>query len=356
VVARGKAFYSNHADIFVNTADRLQDIPFQDSESAVYSVDLRAAIQARPWLRADLGAELQRDQVRSRSFGDHDGHTVSPFLQVHLQATDRVRITAGVRHDRDDEDDLATVANTSANAAITVRTDGSGSLRLSYGEGFVLPGLSRFIVEDTVTPTTIVRPNPGLLAESSRSFEIGYRRELGDALALDVAAFRTEYDNLIGKFTTTDGPYTVETEANVAEARLTGLEAQLEAAVPLRAGRDLELRAGYGFLHTRDRRNARPLDYRPRHSAQLGAQLRVGRWGLGGDYRYRGAFAYTPPPPWPDADLRVASHRLDAFIRWERPAVAIQLTAANLADSRYLLRAGYQGPPRHVRLAVTLSQ
>jgi vitamin B12 transporter len=91
---------------------------------------------------------------------------------------------------------------------------GGGLLTLAAGTGFRAP--------DATDLYSFFGGNPDLDPEESTSYEIGFRRPIGERQSFSVAAFRNDIDNLITFVPT--GPVTGENR-NFDQARIDGVEA-----------------------------------------------------------------------------------------------------------------------------------
>lgn len=352
--ARGRYYRVRHTDDFVNTADVGQSFHFQDSDAELLGLDLTSWFDVGNRLSTSLGLDLQDDSMESDVFGPHGSETVAPYLQFSYAMAPRVQLEAGLRHDRDKEDELDAVARTSPNAGVTIDFGRYGALRAFYGEGFILPGLDRFLEETQVTPTVIVRGAPDLQPEESRSVEIGYSWSRADRLFANLAAFYTWYDNLIQKISFREGNFIIETKGNVAEATLKGVEAQIGFRRGLGAGSALRGTLNYGYLDSWDKQGRHPLDYRSKHTASGAAVWTRGLYEAGFDYKFRSQAEFTPSPPFPDADLKIDSKQFDLHLACTFGQYKAMLTVGNLFQDRYLARAGWQGPPRFFKLGLQI--
>ncbi|MBT3302549.1 MAG: TonB-dependent receptor [Bacteroidetes bacterium] len=73
----------------------------------------------------------------------------------------------------------------------------SSLLYLSYSTGFNAPSLYRLYSPDVAWGAVVTRGNPLLKPEYSKSFELGFKKSLGDKSKLSVAFFNNKIDNVI---------------------------------------------------------------------------------------------------------------------------------------------------------------
>ena len=99
------------------------------------------------------------------------------------------------------------------------------TLRTSFGRGFRIPAVAEAFISAEVSNLQVI-PNKDLKPERSYSYELGVSQAIGGLGTVDVAGFRSDFDNLI-EVGLTEGsgslPY-VEWR-NVTKARVQGFEA-----------------------------------------------------------------------------------------------------------------------------------
>ena len=119
----------------------------------------------------------------------------------------------------------------------------------------------------------LVVPNEGLKPERSLAGELGVQRLITSWLALDVAGFFYDFENLIEADTVLRSEGVIEISFdNLQEARILGLEAIARVSF---LGDRLLGQAAYTFLDTDDG-NGEPLAYRPQHLLTASGQLDLG--------------------------------------------------------------------------------
>jgi iron complex outermembrane receptor protein len=187
-------------------------------------------------------------------------------------------------------------------------------------------------------------PNPGLRPESAWHFGLDAAYRLAPWLRAEAAVYDAEVSALIDDVVLGGGKDQLQ---NIGTARLLGAEGFLTA----RAGRLLEVRAGYNWLHAR-RTDAGPNDqlaYRPEHRAILSAVVRPTDWlDLWGLLRVIGPQDYQDPVtltwgrlgPYAVLDVRVEVRPIRRLALWVR--------ATNLLDANYVTEIGYPDPGREI--------
>ena len=156
------------------------------------------------------------------------------------------------------------------------------NLRASVGFGFRVPSVAEAFIQATVSNLATV-PNKDLKPEKSTSYEIGIAQAFGGWGTLDVAAFRSDYDNLIEPGLVVNGPSVEIQWRNVIQARVQGFETSFNLGF---FDGDLTSSFGYTYVYPEDRTKNDILKYRPRHVLHANLLARVGPFSAGGDFRF----------------------------------------------------------------------
>jgi vitamin B12 transporter len=186
--------------------------------------------------------------------------------------------------------------------------------------------------------------NPGLEPEESMSYEIGFRRRLGDRQSVSVTGFRNEIDELI-QFVILD-PETFEGEnRNVERARIDGVELGWRFD-----GDAWSARAGATLQDPRDATTNARLLRRARENLTLGVERRIGDHEIAVDLLYAGErrdFGF------PD-QIRLPSYwlaNLSASVALG-PRFTLLARAENLFDEDYELASGFNTMGRSLFVAL----
>jgi vitamin B12 transporter len=186
--------------------------------------------------------------------------------------------------------------------------------------------------------------NPALEPEESQSYEVAFRRRIGQRQSLSVALFRNEIDELI-QFVVTD-PETFEGEnRNVERARIEGAEASWRYD-----GERWSARAGLTLQDPRDAQTGARLLRRARENATLAVSRRFGGHELALDLLYAGGrrdFGFPEPVAMPAYWLANLSARVAVTQRW-----TILARAENLFDEDYELARGFNTMGRSLFMAL----
>jgi iron complex outermembrane receptor protein len=216
-------------------------------------------------------------------FGTHTGGGFALYGQDEWKATEDLTLTLGTRFDFQALGLSGTEAQLNPKAGITYTAAPGTILRASFGRGFRVPSVAEAFLSGEVSGFGTV-PNSDLRPERSLSYELGISQTLGDIGALDFAAFRTEYDDLIEPgivVTSTNSAYIQW--RNVTNARVQGFETSFRAGL---LGSDLQYNFGYTYVYPENRANHTLLKYRPRHIFYANATAKVGPLNIGADFRF----------------------------------------------------------------------
>jgi outer membrane cobalamin receptor len=268
------------------------------------------------WLGLSGGVEWLSERARSTFITAGtlevpiERRVIGTFGEARWHAGDRVSVTAGLRAEHIQRDQLAgdpspfsprpdfdtdrvVSVNPKVAAAwlVSKRSPADGArawtrVRVAAGTGIRPPDAFEVAFTD----------NPNLRPERSRSLEAGVTQALaGGAVQIEGTAFANEYDDLIipvGRFRDAS-QYRTD---NISNARARGLE----LGASLRAGRGLDLRASYTFLDTEilavDLASDAPPPFvvgdrllrRPRHQASVNAGWTADRVSLFASAHLRG--------------------------------------------------------------------
>jgi len=187
--------------------------------------------------------------------------------------------------------------------------------------------------------------NPQLASEISRSFEAGVERRLPLESRVALTGFYTRAENLI------QNDQAAGRNLNVSQVRFAGVEVTAET----RPVRRLFLRAGYAYLHSRDK--SRPgrdqVQYNPQDKVTLEAQYEA-PGGFSGNISLlcvANQYLYTK-----DSVTVVQKAKLDDYAvvnvrvgrRVLKERVTLYVGANNLFDENYETSYGFPQPGRFV--------
>ncbi|WP_129794605.1 TonB-dependent siderophore receptor [Sphingosinicella sp. CPCC 101087] len=233
---------------------------------------------------------------------------------------------------------------TTVRAALLVRPARGWTLHAAYGEGIAQP---TFFDLYGFFPGSFVG-NPALAPERSRGWEAGVRWA-GGAFSAEVTGFSARLrDEIVDVF----DPVTFLSSTENADG--TSRRDGVEAALGYRADERLEILANYTFLDADEQRVAGTALLRevrrPRHSFNLIAHGRSGRFRWGTSLAYVGARIDTDFDLVPAATVRLDDHVLASLNIAYRllPQLELFARAENGFDADYQDVVGYNTPGRTV--------
>ncbi|WP_424780225.1 TonB-dependent receptor domain-containing protein, partial [Onishia taeanensis] len=160
------------------------------------------------------GAEYARDEVdSSTAFGEDSRDNTAVFTQALIDFSP-LTVQASLRHD----DNEAYGEETTGSLALGVALDQIHTLRVSYGTAFRAPTFNDLYYPDD----GFYEGNPNLDAETSETYELGIRGQVGLGF-WDLAVYQSDIDDMITTVDT-DGDGSVDTSDNVDRARIRGVE------------------------------------------------------------------------------------------------------------------------------------
>ena len=276
-----------------------------DRYGAGLKLDWRASEQHRLLFGIDgnivdlASTQYRPDMPVPGELGDVQEKNIALFVQDEFKMTDRLTALLSLRYDWSGIDadevsytDYTSEADTTVTAAIENKSVDAISPRLalnfkaaddlsfraSVGKSFRAPTLSERFVRDA--GLFVGNPNPALDKETMTGYEVGFFKNFGDKVSLDVAGYINDYDNLIeSRNINPSGFPIIFLYENIAKARIWGIETSLN----IRPTNTLNFGLGYSYMNAKDKssdggalassQNPEPdwLAYRPEHTASVSA-------------------------------------------------------------------------------------
>ena len=331
------------------------------------------------------GISYLDNTVWGNMFLEHKGVNTAIYSQLDTHVKERLKLSAGVRWEinklNDEVDYSAPVFRTGINYQATQNT----FLRASLGQGYRFPSVAEKFVSAEVGALKIFQ-NPDLKSESGWSAEVGIKQafSFGRWIGfLDLAAFRTEYNNMIEY---TFGAYPKDTSKiptiddigfkalNIGTAKITG--AELSVSGEGRVGPlSVQMMAGYTYMNPvdpsiieemgKDKDESYILNYRRRHLLKGDLELRFRGLFAGLNFQYNSRMVnvddvFIDPlignliqPGFPEywSNHSVGYALLDARLGWDiQKWIRINTIIRNVFNVEYLGRPGDIGPPRNITL------
>lgn len=308
--------------------------------------------------RVVAGVDVQMDVVQSDPdttlYGDQQINNYAVFAQDDIDLSRTVTATVGARYDWNHLVGDRTLEQLSPKVALVWKPNNTVAMRALFAQAFRAPTVAELFLERELGAGTDFVPNPDLGAEHIvDSEELGVRWNPSATLGFDVAGFRYHYEDMIYWIEISDElgvPGPVYQVRNLNEAIMSGIETTVTATRGV-----VSLRANYTYLDARDKSPGRTDDllaYRPKHTANLGMDLAVGRWMLHGDGRYRSEIeeVFLFPRQAPAAYWVFnanAQYRITEMVH-------LSLKGNNLLDEQYEELARYRMPGRNWMFGVSL--
>jgi outer membrane receptor for ferrienterochelin and colicins len=219
---------------------------------------------------------ISGDAFESRVIGG-----LALYGQDELKLSEKLRLTLGVRFDFQSVGLTGERLEPNPKIGISYDVLAGTTLRASFGRGFRVPSLPEAFISAGSTGLAAV-PNKDLKPERSSSYEIGVSQSLGGLGAIDVAAFRSDFDNLIEPGLIVSGQSVLVQWRNVTKARVQGFETSLRLGF---FDGGLVYNLGYTYVYPQDLTRNDLLKYRPRHIVTTNAVARLGWFSAGVDFR-----------------------------------------------------------------------
>jgi len=271
------------------------------------------------------------------------------YLLTTVGLTDSFDVTASAR--MDDFEFFGSQSTYNAGAVYRLKPVNT-RFTVAYGTSFKAPTLS-----ERFSTSPFTRPNPDLIPEEGRTWEAGFRTELGalgrpDAVRFGATYFDSEIDNLIENvfnFVSFTGQ-----NRNVGKAEITGYETFAE----FEPNDFLRLRVDYTFTDAINGNTDRRLLRRPPHNWSAALQLtpteRMSvsmRWlyvGSRADVIYNDNGSFTGSGPRTDAyEIVTLSGQYDLT-----ESVELFGSVNNLFDETYEQPNAFRGAPRTVSVGI----
>lgn len=311
------------------------------------------------------GVELSYSNVKSNIFSNTRFYGNAAYLQAEFKGISNLIITLGFRHDYIKlypSNGLDTISGKNAftpRAGLNYKLNDDLILRASIGTGFRAPTPAEVFTTAGVGGGIDVKENPNLKSETSFSVEAGATYRYTPNISIDIAFYRTDYNNFIEPNLTKEGKIQF---INLSRARILGFETIYDwNLIPS----ELKLTLAHNYMWARDIEKNKAMKYRPRNS--FNAQIRFNPYPFefGIDFRYSSKveeidFAITEPPLALviDGSKRVPIYVTDLsagynFFLINMPA-KVYLNAKNIFNYYYVEFIGNIAPLRNISLNLQL--
>ncbi len=361
--------------------------------SAVVNEDLQLTTRAM-WFHNDWGFETRAGIGRAESMADdirfetvatilpREGHTLTSgvdgnidliggdivsqrviggfalFAQDEIRIADPLTLTLGLRYDFSSVGVTTPGGQVNPKVALAYSPGEGTTVRASVARGFRVPAVAEAFLMAGFSGI-IARPNEDLKPERSWSFEVGASQRLGGFGTLDVALFRSDFDNLIEvNIVDTAQNNLLFQWRNVAKARVQGVETSLKLGF---FDGGLQFNVGHTYVWPQDLTRNDILKYRPRHLLYSTLSGRLGPVQASTDFRFlsrvdRVDDVLSTTGLVLDGDARTAIYVTDFRLGVDvmLGGVPLTLTASvnNALQYNYVELIGNMMPPRTYMLAL----
>jgi len=234
-------------------------------------------------------------------YGDHFNSNIAVYTQLDYKFFSRLSASLGFRWEYNALDNSEKESGSVVRAGLNYQAAKNTFIRTSYGQGYRFPSIAEKYTATQLGSVNIF-PNPDLKSETGWSTELGIKQ--GFTIRnwsgfVDVAAFWTEYENMIefifGIYPpdTTDIPTINDIgfkSQNIGDARITGIDIGI-SGTGLIGKLPVTLFAGYTYMNpvdlSSDSLENSILKYRYHHSfkSDIDVQVRKFSFGLSTIYR-----------------------------------------------------------------------
>ncbi|MCZ7556532.1 MAG: TonB-dependent receptor [Bacteroidia bacterium] len=314
---------SDTSDFSFRPADRTQSTAWQ------YSAEWQGSLAMSSTQLLTFGADFALSQVNALIYGKRSGYSGAVYAQDELRLHQDVQLSAGARFDVTSIDTLEADMQVNPRLGLTWQALDGTAVRASYGWGFRSPSIAeRFATVGA--GGLLTKPNPGLKAERSTSYEVGATQRLPWRTVIDAAIFWNDYENLVEPtIDPVDGRIVFR---NITEARIRGYELSVQT-FPWEM---FDFSVAYTYLYPEDRGSGTILKYRPRHLFYVSGSVDLGPFRFGVDHRIISRLEEVDMElsvVIPDADRRVPTYVTDLRLAWSGAIAGLPVRVTALTDN-----------------------
>ncbi len=338
---------------------QMNDISRTESVTDGIRVEASARVIPTEGHTLTVGFDGNADMIGGEMFERRTIGGLALYAQDEIVLADDVTLTVGARYDFQSAGLVEKSIQLNPKSALTYSPAEGTTLRASFGRGFRVPSVTEAFVAAGGGFVQGV-PNTALKPERSLSFELGLSQALGAAGLFDIAAFRSDYDNLIEPELSLVQDHLEVQWRNVTSARVQGVETSMKLAF---FEGNVTSQFGYTYVYPEDLTKNDILKYRPRHVLYATADSRFGWLSVGGDFRFvsrvdRIDDKLVTSGTIPDGDERthiaVADFRIGAEFSLAGSSLSTTVHIKNAFQHNYVELIGNMMPPRTYVLSLEL--
>ncbi len=272
-----------------------------------------------------FGSEFKRDISGSKYFGNHEGYSVSPYLQESWNPNSIFNATLGLRLDHHVLAGEETNTHLSPKLGINVTPHPSTNIRAAFGGGFRAATVFEKYVHADYAGFNIIA-NPDLEPERSWFTDIGIRQSILDHIQIEYSEYFSEYRNMIEPVINFLG--TIQFQNHV-RAWIFGREL---GVTTWWWKERIGFAGSVANMSAWDVERSEPLSYRPRWTVLLLGTLHFGPVRFQAEYQYASRFDRVEINPLdPRVSMKLVHFRLEALLG----PVALQLSIRNALNYHY---------------------
>ncbi len=265
-----------------------------------------------------LGADYTKDKLHSTAGFEKDSRWNKAVFIQHSYKGDVFGTELGLRHDKNQQFG----SENTWNAALSLPVGESNEFILSYAEGFRVPTFNNLY---WTLDSTGFQGNPNLNPEKSKSFELQWRSQFTDAIALEASVYRTHLRDAL-TYVYDSSTNTGQNE-NVDKVRINGFEASLQHEFFGAQGA-----LNISLVDSRDRKTGHQMARIAKQALSYDLDKQLGAFGVGGTWR-------VASKSFNDAgnDQKVAGFgTMDLRGSWQATQdLGVDLRLANIFDKSY---------------------
>jgi outer membrane cobalamin receptor len=282
---------------FQSSINKFPDDSQNNSDALSLFTEYQGWYKLTEYMNLNFGICENYSRVVSNFYGNHEGVNIAGLTQLDISPFDRMKVTAGVRFERNSLDGINDRIVPIFRAGINFKAAGFTFLRASFGQGYRYPSIAEKYASTTLGAVKIF-PNPYVTAESGWNSEIGIKQgiKMGNVKGqADFSLFYTQNKDLIEYiFSRYPDPVTEIYDngfraTNVEQSRVYGFEVEYILSNSF-GDFNTNLSGGYIFMYPVEfnavtKKNTDTyLKYRRKHAGKISLNSSYRKFELGMDF------------------------------------------------------------------------
>ena len=263
--------------------ETISQIGRNESQADDFRLATTATIMVDSVHTVTTGVDANVDAVSGDFFSDHMLGGFAVYGQDELKLSDNFAVTLGLRYDYESAGLTSAGGQVNPKVGVAYTPFEGTTLRASFGRGYRVPSVAEAFISQSVNNLVTI-PNKDLQPEKSISYEVGVAQRLWNFGSIDIAGFRSDYDNLIEAGLILSGSDVQVQWRNVTQARVQGVEASINFGF---FDGGLTTNVGYTYVYPQDLTKHDILKYRPRDLFYANLIARIGWFTAEADFRFQ---------------------------------------------------------------------